>query len=235
MSVPRHVAIVMDGNGRWATRRGLPRLAGHKAGAERVREIVENSPKLGVEYLTLFAFSTENWMRSRAEVNGLMMLFKHYMKSEAATLVDKGVRVRFIGERSRLEPAIQRQMAGLEAQTAANDKLHLTLALNYGGRDEITRATQRISAKVAAGDMSVDEITCDVVNAHLDTAGLPDPDLIIRTSGELRLSGFLPWQSAYAEYVFPETLWPDFSVEEYRGIVEGFGTRERRFGKVAGV
>ncbi len=234
MSVPRHVAIVMDGNGRWATRRGLPRLAGHKAGAERVRDVVELTPSLGVEYLTLFAFSTENWMRSRGEVNGLMMLFKHYMKSEAATLVRNGVRVRFIGERSRLEPDIQRQMQGLEEQTSNNSKLHLTLALNYGGRDEITRAMKRIAAKVKTGEIMPDDITQDVVSAHLDTAGLPDPDLIIRTSGELRTSGFLPWQSAYAEYVFPETLWPDFVPGEYVDIINSFGTRERRFGAVAG-
>ena len=234
MSIPRHVAIVMDGNGRWATRRGLPRLAGHKVGAERVRDIVKITPDLGVEYLTLFAFSTENWTRSRIEVNGLMMLFKHYMKAEAATLVDRGVRVRFIGDRERLDEDIQRQIAGLEAQTAHNTKLHLTLAFNYGGRDEIARATRKIAEEVAAGQMDPADITTETVAQHLDTADLPDPDLIIRTSGELRTSGFLPWQSAYAEYVFPETLWPEFKPEEFTDIIHNFGTRERRFGAIAG-
>ncbi len=234
MAIPRHVAIVLDGNGRWATNRGLPRLAGHKAGAERVREIVKASPDLGVEYLTLFAFSTENWLRSTAEVNGLMLLFKHYMKSEAATLVDSGVNVRFIGGRTRLEKALCRQMDGLETQTRAGKTLNLTLALNYGGRDEITRATQRIAKKIVSGELSADDITQDVVDAHLDTAGLPDPDLIIRTSGELRTSGFLPWQSAYAEYVFEETLWPDFSASIYADIIKQFGTRERRYGMAIG-
>lgn len=233
-AVPSHVAIIMDGNGRWAESRGLPRLAGHKRGADRVREIVESCPDLGITHLTLFAFSTENWNRPAAEVLGLMRLFRRYIKKDSARLVAEGVRVRFIGGRERLAPDLQALMAGLERQSEGNDRLHLTVAINYGGRDEILRATRRVAEAVRRGDLEADDITPETIGDHLDTAGLPDPDLILRTSGEFRVSGFLPWQSAYSEFAFVDTRWPDFTAEMFAAQVGGFGMRERRFGAVAG-
>ena len=230
---PSHVAIIMDGNGRWAASRGLPRLAGHKRGAERVREIVESCPELAISHLTLFAFSTENWKRPAQEVIGLMRLFRRYIKKEGARLVAEGVRVRFIGGRERLDADLQALMTGLETQTTTNDRLHLTVAINYGGRDEILRATRRVAAAVQDGRIAVGEITPATIEAHLDTAGLPDPDLVVRTSGECRVSGFLPWQAAYAEFAFVEARWPDFTAEMFAAQVRGFGARERRFGAVA--
>ena len=231
---PAHVAIIMDGNGRWASSRGLPRLQGHRRGADRVREIVEASPDLGITHLTLFAFSTENWKRPAAEVIGLMRLFRRYIKKEGARLVAEGVRVRFIGGREALDADLRALMAGLEMQTAGNDQLHLTVAINYGGRDEILRATRRVAEAVRAGKLLATEISPEVIERHLDTAGLPDPDLILRTSGEFRVSGFLPWQSAYSEFAFVDTRWPDFTAEIFAAQVRGFARRERRFGAVAG-
>jgi undecaprenyl diphosphate synthase len=231
---PSHVAIIMDGNGRWAESRGLPRLAGHKRGADRVREIVESCPDLAISHLTLFAFSTENWNRPAAEVTGLMRLFRRYIKKDSARLVAEGVRVRFIGGRERLAPDLQALMAGLERQSERNDRLHLTVAINYGGRDEILRATRRVAEAVRLGRIRVEDITPDTIGDHLDTAGLPDPDLILRTSGEFRVSGFLPWQSAYSEFAFVDTRWPDFTADMFAAQVSGFGARERRFGAVAG-
>jgi undecaprenyl diphosphate synthase len=231
---PSHVAIIMDGNGRWAESRGLPRLAGHRRGADRVREVVESCPDLAITHLTLFAFSTENWRRPASEVQGLMRLLRRYMKKDAARLVAEGVCVRFIGGRERLDRDLQELMAGLEAQTAANCRLHLTVAINYGGRDEILRATRRIAQAVERGELRPDEITQGTIEGYLDTAGLPDPDLILRTSGELRVSGFLPWQSAYSEFAFVETRWPDFTADMFAAQIRGFGRRERRFGAVAG-
>jgi undecaprenyl diphosphate synthase len=231
---PAHVAIIMDGNGRWAESRGLPRLQGHRRGVDRVREVVEACPDLGITHLTLFAFSTENWKRPEVEVVGLMRLFRRYIKKEGARLVAEGARVRFIGGRDRLEADLQALMAGLELQTRDNDKLNLTVAINYGGRDEILRATRRLVEAVCAGLLSAEDITPSTIEDYLDTAGLPDPDLILRTSGEYRVSGFLPWQSAYAEFAFVDALWPDFTAEMFIQQVAGFGTRERRFGAVAG-
>jgi undecaprenyl diphosphate synthase len=228
-----HVAIIMDGNGRWAASRGLPRLAGHKRGAERVREIVESCPDLAVTHLTLFAFSTENWKRPELEVIGLMRLFRRYIKKEGARLVAEGVRVRFIGGRDRLDADLRALMAGLEAQTRTNDRLHLTVAINYGGRDEILRATRRVAEAVRSGVLLAEDITPETIEDYLDTAGLPDPDLVLRTSGEFRVSGFLPWQSAYSEFAFIDTRWPDFTAEMFAAQVHGFGQRERRFGAVA--
>jgi undecaprenyl diphosphate synthase len=228
------VAIIMDGNGRWAESRGLPRLAGHKRGADRVREIVEACPDLAITHLTLFAFSTENWNRPAAEVMGLMRLFRRYIKKDSARLAAEGVKVRFIGGRERLAPDLQAMMNSLEDLTRGNDRLHLTIAINYGGRDEILRATRRLALAVQAGEISSDEITPETISGHLDTAGLPDPDLILRTSGEYRVSGFLPWQSAYSEFAFVETRWPDFTAEMLAAQVQGFAGRERRFGAVAG-
>jgi len=229
-----HVAIIMDGNGRWAQSRGLPRLHGHRRGADRVQEIVESCPDLAITHLTLFAFSTENWKRPPAEVNGLMRLFRRHIKKEGARLVAEGVKVRFIGGRERLAEDLQALMAGLEHQTRDNDRLHLTVAINYGGRDELMRATRRVAEGVRAGRIRPEDITETTIEAHLDTAGLPDPDLILRTSGEYRVSGFLPWQSAYSEFAFVETRWPDFTADMFAAQVRGFGRRERRFGAVAG-
>ncbi len=231
---PAHVAIIMDGNGRWAESRGLPRLAGHRRGADRVREIVEACPDLAISHLTLFAFSTENWKRPAFEVQGLMRLFRRYIKKEGARLVAEGVRVRFIGGREPLDADLRALMAGLEAGTVANDRLHLTVAINYGGRDEILRATRRLAEDARAGRIRPDEITSETINDYLDTAGLPDPDLILRTSGEFRVSGFLPWQAAYSEYSFIDTRWPDFTADMLAAQIRGFGRRERRYGAVAG-
>ena len=229
---PRHVAIIMDGNGRWAQRRGLARLLGHRAGAKRVREIVEACPDNGVEYLTIFAFSTENWKRTQDEVSGLMVLFRRYIQQEARDMIRLGVRVRFIGDRPRLDPGLRRLMDTLEAQTAHNTAVHLTVALNYGGRDEVARATKRLAQDVAAGRLDPDAITDETLPRYLDTHVLPDPDLVIRTSGEARISNFLLWQSAYAEYEFIDTLWPDFRRADFETVLGRFGTRSRRFGGV---
>lgn len=227
-----HVAIVMDGNGRWANERALARLKGHAKGAERVRHIVRASLDLNVTHLTLFAFSTENWKRSESEVVGLMGLFKKFMKSEAKKLLFNGVKVRFIGDRSRLDKSLIKLMGELELLTIANDNLHLTIALNYGGRDEIVRAAKKISEKVKLGVLNIDDITVEMFSNNLDTFDLPDPDLVIRTSGEVRISNFLPWQCAYSEYVFEKTNWPDFNNDIYEEILIEFKNRERRFGAI---
>ncbi|MFV0245585.1 MAG: polyprenyl diphosphate synthase [Qingshengfaniella sp.] len=229
---PRHVAIIMDGNGRWATGRGLPRLAGHRMGARRVKEIVRACPGLGVQCLTLFAFSTENWKRSRQEVTGLMALFRLYIRAERRELRSAGVRVRFIGDRGGLNPKLARLMTELEEETAGNDRLDLTVALNYGSRDELTRAACRLAADIQSGRLVADAVGADDLAARLDTAALPDPDLVIRTSGETRISNFLLWQSAYAEYEFTPVFWPDFSPDKFGEILMAFGDRERRFGAV---
>lgn len=230
---PQHVAIIMDGNGRWAQMRGRPRLLGHHAGARRVREVVRSCPDLGVKYLTIFAFSTENWKRTQAEVAGLMRLFKRYIKREAMALLEENVCVRFIGDRARLEPVLVELMDGLERMTADNSGVHLTIALNYGGRDEVTRAAKRMAHDLEQGKLAINQITDATFPRYLDTHVLPDPDLVIRTSGEARISNFLLWQSAYAEYEFIDTLWPDFSAEIFAEVLARFGPRERRFGGVA--
>ena len=227
-----HVAIIMDGNGRWATNRGWPRLVGHRKGAERVKEIVRIAPDLGIQWLTLYAFSTENWKRSTEEVLGLMSIFARYIQREADRLAAEGVRMRFIGDRSRLDPKLQRLMAGIEAKTAHLTRLNLTVAINYGGRDEITRAVRALALDSAEGRFDPADLTEASFAARLDTASLPDPDLVIRTSGESRTSNFLPWQAAYAEYEFTETLWPDFSPDELGAILARFSNRNRRFGGV---
>ena len=228
-----HVAIIMDGNGRWATNRGWPRLVGHRKGAERVKEIVRCAPDIGIRWLTLYAFSTENWKRSTEEVIGLMSIFARYIEREADRLAAESVRMRFIGDRSRLDAKLQKLMAGIEARTAPYSRLNLTIAINYGGRDEILRATRAIAADVAAGRLKPEDVTDALISQRLDTADLPDPDLVIRTSGETRTSNFLLWQAAYAEYEFTPTLWPDFTPAELAQIVSRFGNRERRFGGVA--
>ncbi len=231
-SGPRHVAIIMDGNGRWAQARGRPRLFGHHAGAKRVREIVECCPELGIKYLTIFAFSTENWKRTQVEVTGLMSLFRRYISKEMNALAAKNVRVRFIGDRVRLDAKLIDLMDKLERKTENNDGTHLTIALNYGGRDEVARATKRLAQDVAAGNLDPEKVDEETLPRYLDTHVLPDPDLVVRTSGEARISNFLLWQSAYAEYEFIDTLWPDFSKEELASLCANYGRRDRRFGAV---
>ncbi len=222
----------MDGNGRWATQRGRPRLFGHHAGAKRVREVIESCPDVGVEYLTIFAFSTENWKRTQVEVAGLMSLFRRYITKEARALHKFGARVRFIGDRVRLDAKLIKMMDDLEEMTAGNTRVHLTVALNYGGRDEVARATKRLALDVSKGLLDPDDVDEETLPKYLDTYVLPDPDLVIRTSGEARISNFLLWQSAYAEYEFIDTLWPDFSRAEFADLCAQYGGRERRFGAV---
>ncbi|WP_288951050.1 polyprenyl diphosphate synthase, partial [uncultured Paracoccus sp.] len=208
--------------------RGGPRLVGHRRGAERVKQIVRACPDLGVNWLTVYAFSTENWKRSTEEVLGLMGIFARYIEREADALSAEGVRMRFIGGRERLEPKLQRLMAGIEARTAVNTRLNLTVAINYGGRDELTRASARLAERIARGEVS-NPTEADFADC-LDTAGHPDPDLVIRTSGETRTSNFLPFQAAYSEYEFTSTLWPDFTPAHLAEILDRYGMRERRFG-----
>ncbi|MEM6727794.1 MAG: polyprenyl diphosphate synthase [Pseudomonadota bacterium] len=227
---PFHVACIMDGNGRWAKMRGRPRLVGHHIGARRVRQIVEACPDAGVTHLTIFAFSTENWKRTQAEVAGLMRLFKRYIIHEARALKDAGVRVRFIGDRIKLDDRLVQLMDDLELLTADNSKLHLSIAINYGGRDEVTRAARRLAFEIEQGRLTHRDVDAECLARFLDTRFLPDPDLVIRTSGEARISNFLLWQSAYAEYEFIDTLWPDFTADEFSRIVARYDARERRFG-----
>ena len=229
---PAHVAIIMDGNGRWAQQRGRPRLFGHHAGARRVREVLQSCPEHGVKYLTLFAFSTENWKRTQTEVAGLMLMFRKYIQREARALVENGVRVRFIGDRIRLDDKLVSLMDELELLTAGNDLIHLTIALNYGGRDEVTRAAKRLAYEIEMGRLTHKDVDAETLARCLDTHVLPDPDLVIRTSGEARISNFLLWQSAYAEYEFVDTLWPDFTAAEFGRVLARYGQRERRFGAV---
>ena len=224
----RHVAIIMDGNGRWATERGWPRLVGHRRGAERVKQIVRACPDLGVDWLTVYAFSTENWKRSTEEVLGLMGIFARYIRREADAMSAEGVRMRFIGGRERLDRKLQDLMAGIEARTAGNTRLNLTVAINYGGRDELTRASTRLAQRIVAGEVT--HPTEADLAACLDTAGHPDPDVVIRTSGETRTSNFLPFQAAYAEYEFTRVLWPDFSPGHLAEILGRTSHRQRRFG-----
>ena len=231
-SLGDHVAIIMDGNGRWATARGLERLKGHVKGVDRVREVIRAAPDFSVEFLTLFAFSTENWKRSEAEVTGLMKLFKRYIRAEAATLNEENVRVRFIGDRNPLDAKLKSLVLELEKLTLENTGLKLNIALNYGGRDEIARAVSRIAKAANMGMIKPEDVNEQMICNFLDTAELPDPDLVIRTSGEHRTSNFLPWQSCYAEYHFTETAWPDFKVPEMVKILEQFRARDRRFGAV---
>lgn len=226
---PRHVAIIMDGNGRWAKGKGWPRLVGHRRGAERVKQIVRACPDMGVNWLTVYAFSTENWKRSTEEVLGLMGIFARYIEREAEGLAAEGVRMRFIGGRERLDPKLQRLMAGIEQRTSGNTRLNLTVAINYGGRDELARAAAKLAGRVLRGEVSQNPTEADLADC-LDTAGHPDPDLVIRTSGETRTSNFLPFQAAYSEYEFTKVLWPDFTAEHLAEILDRFGLRERRFG-----
>lgn len=230
IAVPRHVAIIMDGNGRWAARRHLPRKLGHRQGVEAVRVIVRAAGELGIKYLTLYGFSSENWKRPVEEVNDLMGLLRFFIRRDLAELHQNGVHVRIIGDREHLEPDIVAMIEDAENLTAKNDKLFLMIAFNYGGQSEITSAVRRIAEEVKAGRLDPATITTETVSAHLDTAGVPDPDLIIRTSGEKRLSNFLTWQSAYSELVFTDAFWPDFSPENLREALVEYNGRVRRFG-----
>jgi len=207
-------------------------LVGHHAGARRVREVLQSCPEHGVKYLTLFAFSTENWKRTQTEVAGLMLMFRKYIQREARALVENGVRVRFIGDRIRLDDKLVSLMDELELLTAGNDLIHLTIALNYGGRDEVTRAAKRLAYEIEMGRLTHKDVDAETLARFLDTHVLPDPDLVIRTSGEARISNFLLWQSAYAEYEFVDTLWPDFTAAEFGRVLARYGQRERRFGAV---
>ncbi|HSV28841.1 MAG TPA: isoprenyl transferase [Candidatus Omnitrophota bacterium] len=233
-SPPAHVAIIMDGNGRWAKARGLPRTAGHKRGAEAVRQAVECARELGIAYLTLYAFSSENWKRPVGEVTDLMGLLRLYLRNEVASLHKNGIRLKVIGDRSRLGPDIVKLIQESEAKTAANTALTLTLALSYGGRQEIVEAARQVARDVAAGLLSPDAVDEDAVAARLFTHDMPDPDLIIRTSGEKRISNFLLWQGAYAELVFTDVLWPDFGRAELEAALRDFHGRERRYGNAGG-
>ena len=230
---PRHVAIIMDGNGRWAKMRGLPRTAGHKRGAESVRNAVSAARKLGISYLTLFGFSSENWKRPEGEVRALMGLLRLYLRGEVEELHKNGVRLRILGERSRLDPDIVSLIEQAEAKTRDNTQLTLLLALSYGSRQEMVGAARKLAADAKAGLIDPEEIDEDAVAGRLFTAGLPDPDLLIRTSGECRISNFLLWQCAYAEMLFLDTLWPDFGEADLERAVRDFICRERRFGAVA--
>jgi undecaprenyl diphosphate synthase len=231
---PAHVAIIMDGNGRWATSRGLPRIAGHRRGAESVRRTVNAAADLGISYLTLFGFSSENWKRPLAEVDDLMGLLRHYLRGEIAELHRNGVKLRIIGQRSRLSPDIVTLIDNGETLTRNNTGLQLTIALSYGGRDEIALATRAIARRVAAGELDPEAIDEACVAEHLLTADMPDPDLVIRTSGEQRISNFLLWQTAYAEFIFTDTLWPDFAKSDLEKAVRDFHGRDRRYGAYVG-
>jgi undecaprenyl diphosphate synthase len=229
-AVPRHVAIIMDGNGRWASARGLPRGEGHRRGVEALRRTVRAAGDLGIGILTIFSFSAENWARPAAEVRDLMGLLRRFIRNDLAELHQSGVRVRVIGERGDLAPEILQLLEEAEKLTVNNDKLTLVVAFNYGGRQEIARAAQRLARQVAEGRIPVDAITADAIGANLDAPNLPDPDLIIRTSGEQRLSNFLLWQAAYSELVFVPTYWPDFDRSTLENAIAEYRRRERRFG-----
>lgn len=226
----RHLAVIMDGNGRWATGRGLPRVAGHRAGVEAVRQLVRNVTERGIRYLTLYSFSTENWSRPAAEVSELMRLLKLFIRADLAKLHAQNVRIRIIGEREGLSPDIAGLLDEAEKVTAANEGLTLIIAFNYGARQEILRAAAALARDIAAGTCAASTLTPDDLARHLDTSGIPDPDLIIRTSGEQRISNFLLWQAAYAEFVFLPVLWPDFDASALDAALRIFADRTRRFG-----
>ena len=229
-ALPRHVGIIMDGNGRWAAARGLPRMEGHRRGVESVRRAVRAALEIGISYLTIYSFSAENWSRPPQEVSFLMGLLKRFIRNDLADLHANGVRVRVIGSREGLEPEITSLLAEAEALTRNNGRLTLVVAFNYGGRQEIAEAARRLAMQAVAGKLDPATISPELIRAQLDTAGMPDPDLIIRTSGEQRLSNFLLWQSAYAEFVFLPLHWPDFDRAAFESALDVYAGRERRFG-----
>jgi undecaprenyl diphosphate synthase len=228
--IPAHVAIIMDGNGRWAKKRGLPRTMGHAQGAKVVEQILEDADHMGIRYLTVYAFSTENWTRPGTEVKALMNLLRTYMKTSLAKCAKNNVRIRVIGDKTRLDPDLQDSIRTLEEATKNNTGIGFQIAINYGSRDEIARAVRKIAQKTAAGELRPEDITEETISDALDTAGIPDPDLLIRTCGEERLSNFLMWQLSYSEMYFTDTAWPDFTKEELEKAVDAYNHRERRFG-----
>ena len=232
LRIPGHVAIILDGNGRWAKKRGLPRNMGHVEGCKVVEQTVEDAARLGIKYLTVYGFSTENWKRSAEEVGALMQLFRYYMKRLLKVAKKNDVRVIMIGERSRFDADIIRGLDRLENETKENSRMTFTIAVNYGSRDEITRAVRRMMEDCAAGRLSPEDVSEELVGSYLDTRELPDPDLLIRTSGEERLSNYLLWQLAYTEFYFTDVLWPDFNKEELVKAIEKYNGRDRRFGGV---
>lgn len=232
MNVPNHVAIILDGNGRWAKAKGLPRTAGHVQGAKTVEQICEDAYNMGINYLTIYAFSTENWTRPDSEVTTLMNLLRNYMKNSIKRAQKNNMCVRVIGDKTRLAEDLQASIAELEQATRNNTGLHFQIAINYGGRDELRRAVTTLAKQVAAGVLKPEEIAEDSIAAQLDTAGLPDPDLLIRTSGEQRISNFLLWQTSYTELYFTSVLWPDFDKNELAKAVEAYQKRDRRYGLV---
>ena len=231
-NIPVHVAIIMDGNGRWAQARGLPRIYGHQEGKRNVKRIVRHAANLGIKYLSLFAFSTENWKRPKEEVNGLMEILRLGLQEERPEFIREGISVAFFGDRSKLPREVLEEMELTESLTASNDRLYLAFAINYSGRDDILRAVKRISQKVARGEIDISEIDDRLISQELDTRNFPDPDLIIRTSGELRISNFFLWQSAYSEFYFTSVLWPDFDEKEFDLAIEAYQSRKRRFGGI---
>lgn len=228
--IPTHIAIIMDGNGRWAKAKGKERYEGHIEGVASVKACIKAARKRGVRYLTLYAFSTENWGRPQAEVDALMQLFCQSVTKETPELIKQGVRVQFIGRRDRFSEEVRERLLHIEESTAVGDKLTLVLAFDYSSRDELVRAMREVTAKVERGELSAEEVDETLISAHLDTADMPDPDLIIRTSGECRLSNFLLWQASYAEMYFPQTMWPDFREEAFDKALEAYASRERRYG-----
>lgn len=228
--VPQHIAIILDGNGRWAQKRHLPRNMGHAQGSKTVERICEDAYKMGIKYLTVYAFSTENWSRPQEEVEALMNLLRSYMKDCIKISKKNNMRVRIIGDKTRLDSDIQESIRALEAASAENTGLNFQVAINYGGRDEIVRAVRKVSKKVIDGELKPEEITDEVIAMYLDTAGIPDPDLLIRTSAEQRISNFLLWQLSYSEFYFPEVLWPDFTRDDLEKAIDFYNSRERKFG-----
>ncbi len=228
--IPVHVAIIMDGNGRWAKKRGLPRTAGHAQGARVVEQILEDADHMGIRYLTVYAFSTENWSRPDSEVKALMNLLRTYMKTSLAKCARNNVRIRVIGDKSRLDSDLQASIANLEKETAPNTGIGFQIAINYGSRDEIVRAVRKAAQKVKDSGLNPEDITEAMISDELDTAGIPDPDLLIRTGGEQRISNFLLWQTAYSELYFCDAAWPDFNKAELEKAVDAFNNRERRYG-----
>lgn len=228
--LPKHIAIIMDGNGRWAAKRALPRKAGHKAGAEAFERLITDAKDLGIQHITVYAFSTENWKRSDEEVNAIMDLMRHYLKDSFQRFLKDNVRMHIIGDISRLDKDIQEQIQEVEEKSREKDGMTVHIALNYGGRDELLRSVQKIAEKALQGQISLQDITEETIEENLDTSGVPDPELLIRTSGEERISNFLLWQIAYSEFYFSDVLWPDFNKKDLLEAIYYYQNRERRFG-----
>lgn len=232
LKIPEHIAIIMDGNGRWAKKRFMPRNYGHAQGSKTLERIIEDANNIGVKYLTVYAFSTENWVRPQDEIDALMKLLRDYMKDCVKKSKKNNMRVRVIGDKTKLDADLQQSIEILEKESASNTGINFQVALNYGGRDELVRAARKIASDAKEGKLNIEDIDQDVFASYLDTKDIPDPDLLIRTSGELRLSNYLLWQLAYTEFYFPDVLWPDFNANELIKAIEFYNRRERRFGGV---